>query len=383
MKPVAIVATHPIQYQAPLYQHLTRAGLPIHVFFLSDRGLKEHFDAQFGQVVAWDVPLMDGYSHEFVPNLRSGNAGEHFFDLVNPRVFSRLLSRQYSAVVIHGYRNLSMLMALGGAKLARIPLLYRAETGNAEPGAIKRHVVGPAFRSVVSACLSIGSSNDSFYQSLGVPPDRRFLVPYAVDNERFQQAAMACSKEEARDNLGLPRESVVVLFSGKLGPWKQPDLLLRAFAAAAPRDAHLVFVGDGEMRSELERWSELHLPDRVTFLGFMNQSRIPLAYRSADLLVLPSPRETWGLVVNEAMNFGVPAVVSDGAGCAPDLITRGVTGEIFERGDCASLTEALQPLLGDPHRLEEMGGHALERIRRWGFAEDELGIRAALESVGV
>jgi glycosyltransferase involved in cell wall biosynthesis len=172
------------------------------------------------------------------------------------------------------------------------------------------------------------------------------------------------------------------LSSGKLVPWKQPDLLLRAFASAAPPDAQLVFAGDGEMRHALERWADAHLRGRVTFLGFMNQSEIPVAYRSADLLVLPSSREPWGAVVNEAMNFGIPALVSDQVGCGPDLVTPGQTGDIFAASDQSSLARALRTLLKDTDALTAMGLEARARIGRWGFAEAAAGLADALHALG-
>lgn len=383
MKPIAIVATHPIQYQGPLYRYLSAHGLPIRVFFLSDHGLTERVDVEFGRLVAWDIPLVDGYPHEFLPNLRHVSAAHNFLRLVNPSVVTRLLSKDFSAVLVHGYRNLSMLMAVGAGRLARIPVLYRSETSELARGAVKKYLAGPAFNSVVSACLSIGSRNDAFYDSLGVSSKRRFLVPYCVDNQRFQEAAAALSKAQSRSKLGLKPDGQVVLYAGKLVPWKQPDLLLRAFAIAAPPGAQLVFAGDGEMRAELEQWAHAHAPGQVTFVGFMNQSQITVAYRSADLLVLPSLHEPWGLVVNEVMNFGVPVLVSDQVGCGPDLVAPGDTGDVFPALSLLALVESLKHLLANADRLQIMGAKALTRIQHWGFAEAEFGIRAAVDSLGI
>ena len=135
----------------------------------------------------------------------------------------------------------------------------------------------------------------------------------------------------------------IMLAVGKLVPVKDPVVLVRAFARVAHRiSCHLVFCGDGPLKSEIEDLSNRLAPGRVTVTGFVNQTEIGAWYSSADLLVLPSRSETWGLVVNEAMNFGLPAVVSDQAGCAADLVVQGRTGAVFHAGDVDDLVQKLQ-----------------------------------------
>jgi glycosyltransferase involved in cell wall biosynthesis len=101
----------------------------------------------------------------------------------------------------------------------------------------------------------------------------------------------------------------------------------------------------------------------VTFAGFLNQTEIVGAYVAADCLVLPSDTgETWGLVVNEAMACGIPAIVSDQVGCGPDLVSDGVTGATFPMGDVDALAKRLIDLSGNPSALRAMGGAACERV---------------------
>jgi glycosyltransferase involved in cell wall biosynthesis len=383
MKPVAVVATHPIQYQTPLYRYLTQRGIPIHALFLCKLGSGEGRDAGFGMTVSWDIPLLDGFSYEFVPSVM-GDTPDGFFGLMNPGLLTAIDGRRFSAVMVHGWRSLSMLTAVARAKLGQLPVLYRAESNDrmTQTHGGKRRVLSWGLKRVVAACLPIGSLNDQFYANLGVPPSRRFLMPYAVDNERFQAAAGSISKTQARASFGLNADGTVALFVGKLVPWKQPELLLRAFASSAPRDAQLLIAGTGPMEVELRAQADRTMPGRIVFTGFLNQSEIPRAYRAADLLVVPSEYETWGLAVNEGMNFQLPAIVSSTVGCAPDLVEEGVTGEIFEQGDQAQLASQLRALLGDRERLSRMGVTAKQRIDEWSFRECEAGLRSALEAVG-
>lgn len=376
-KPLAVVSSHPIQYQVPLFRYLAAHGVPVQVLFLDDQGLHRRFDPGFGIEFAWDIELTTGYAHSFLPNHGFGRR-EAFFGLTNPDLVRELSPKRHSAMLVHGWRSASMLLAIVTGRAKGLPILYRADTSEAAD--IKARLAGPFLRYFVSACLPVGSLNLEFYKSIGFPEQRLFMAPHAVDNARFQKAAESLSRSGSRAALNLPSTGLVVLFVGKLVRWKAPDLLLEAFRALGREDSHLVYVGDGTMRRELEVKAG-DLAGRVHFLGFLNQERLPLAYRAADVLVLPSNTEPWGLVVNEAMNFGVPAVVSDRVGCAPDLVRPGITGEVFSAGSCGSLLAALRRLASDPRHLEEQGVAARAQISRWGYAECTAAIRAAIDAV--
>lgn len=384
MKPVRVVTTHPIQYQAPLYRYLAARGVPLQVYFLSNAGADPYFDRDFGRTVQWDVPLTDGYDHTFLRNLRSGGGGG-MSGYVNPGVLSIADRKRTAAVWVHGYRNLSMLGVIVAARARGVPVLYRAETHTlhrtGRPG-IAAGVRGRVFVHAVDATLSIGTANDRFYAELGMRPEARFLVPYAVDNDRMRQAAAELPRSAARAEVGLPRSGRVVLFAGKLVAWKDPQLLLHAFAALARDDPaiHLAFAGTGPLGSGLRELAERVAPGRVRFLGFLNQTELPRAYAAADVLVLPSRNEPWGLVVNEAMNFGCAVVVSDSVGCYPDLVDES-TGAVFRTGDEYGLRAALAEVLASTASLRARREGALERISHWGFAECHRGLLAALEAV--
>lgn len=382
MKPVAVVTTHPIQYQTPLFRYLAEGGIPVHALFLCDQGVAPRHDPGFGRTVAWDIPMLEGFSHEFVPNLRGRAAPERFFGLLNPSLLGRV-DRRFSAVLVHGYRSASLVAAVAAAVARRVPIFYRSES-KLVYGVVdfRQRLLGRALKGTVSACLSIGSLNDMFYDALGIPEARRFLVPYAVDNARFSAEADSLSREEARRTMGLPPDQTVVLFAGKLVPWKQPDVLLEVFGQVAGPGHRLVFAGDGPMRHDLE-WRVGDVPEnQVTFLGFRNQTQMRLAYRSADLLVLPSRHEPWGLVVNEAMNFYLPSLVSDRVGCGPDLVVPGVTGEVFDHNDHGSLARQLKLLMSDRAKLRQMGANARARIAGWGFEQCREGLTSALAATG-
>ena len=170
-----------------------------------------------------------------------------------------------------------------------------------------------------------------------------------------------------------------MLFCAKLQPWKRPFDLLQAFAKSGISEALLVFAGEGPLRGELEARAEtLGVAKRVRFLGFVNQSQLPGIYTAADLMVLPSEYDAFGVVVNEAMLCGCAVAASDRVGAARDLIAEGRTGFVYPCGDVEALAGVLRRAFRDPVRLKEMQQEARARMETWSPREN---IEATLEAV--
>jgi glycosyltransferase involved in cell wall biosynthesis len=240
-----------------------------------------------------------------------------------------------------------------------------------------------AFLSGIDAFLAIGRANRAFYLERGVSGDRIFSTPYFVDNERFRRQAAAVRHERLalRAAWGIDASRTCVLFAGKIEPKKRLFDLLQAVERAAGMrdDISLLVVGTGEQMEEARRVvADRRLP--VTFAGFLNQTEITRAYVAADCLVLPSDYgETWGLVVNEAMNCECPAIVSDRVGCANDLVLHGETGYVFPFGDVAALADVLAELSASPARRAALGAAALRHVERYSVESAVQGTIAAAD----
>ncbi len=390
---LAVVVSHPIQYYAPWFRHLAlEGGIDLRVFYLSSAGFTASRDAGFGRTIAWDVPLLDGYSSEFVPSTARGTGTDRFFDLRNPTLARRVAAWQPDAVLVFGYAYAATLRLLATwARHSRAPLLFRGDShllGRAAGGLrrrLRRAVVAWAL-SRCSAFLATGRANRDFFLAHGAPPERIFHVPHCVDNARFgaEPALTRTAALEWRRSLGIPDDRFLVLFAGKLEPKKRPDLLLAAFQAARLPDATLLFVGHGSLEPSLRAAARAQVD--VVFAPFQNQSAMPRTYAAADIMVLPSEghQETWGLAVNEAMATGVPSIVSDVVGCGPDLISEGETGWSFLAGDRRALCDALQKThahLRDPGRRVRLRADLAARIGRYDYAAATAGLREAMACV--
>ncbi|MEB3350065.1 MAG: glycosyltransferase family 4 protein [Cyanobacteriota bacterium] len=387
---LAVVISHPIQYYAPWFRDLSQQpGLLLHVFYLWNFGITLHRDRGFGQELRWDVPLLEGYDHTFVPNVARDPGTHHVAGLHNPTLVNELLRWRPDAVLLFGYTYFSHLRLLLAPRLWRVPMLMRGDSHRLAPRSGPRAMLPQLLRKLLfrrfAAGLPVGQANDAWMGLSGIPPQRRFVAPHAVDNARFQAAAPEAEAAAClwRRQLGIPSRAPVVLFAGKFETKKRPHDLLAAFAALCHPAAVLVFVGAGPLEASLRARAAQLAPGRVIFEGFQNQSAMPRTYALADLVVLPSygSGETWGLCINEAMNLARPVIVSSHVGCGPDLVIPGETGWIVPAGDVAALSGRLAVALQDPQRLKTMGQKALAHINRFSYRDATEGLMAALQAV--
>lgn len=385
---LAIVTSHPIQYAAPLYAYLSRdTALALTVLYCSDQSLRGELDPGFGQPVVWDIDLLTGYDSIFLGRRALTRRLGGFWSLVCPELGWELRRSRYDAVWIHGQQFAADVLSFVLAKLQGIPVLTRADThlGLARPplrAALRRLLLGAQYRHI-DRFLAVGTRNRQYYQALGVPGERIFDVPFSVDNERFARASTldAAERRAARARLGVHDERPVLLYASKLMRRKHPDDLLRAAARIRERglDLHVVIAGSGEMERELrELAAGLELEAHVCFTGFVNQRALPGLLGACDVFVLPAEDEPWGLIVNEVMSAGLPVILGQGVGCAPDLVEVGVNGDTCAPGEPATLARALEPLVRDPGLRRRMGEASRRRVARFSYEECRRGLRAAL-----
>jgi len=198
-----------------------------------------------------------------------------------------------------------------------------------------------------------------------------------------QIAKMVGAFTQFRPDSVMDPDAIVFAFSGKFIEKKRPMDFVRAIQLARQRSerVHGLMVGDGPLRASCQEFAQNHdIP--VRFTGFLNQSQIASPYAACDALVLPSDGgETWGLVVNEAMACGRPAIVSDKVGCGPDLVIPGQTGAIFPLGDVEALANAMIEVTQDPVRLAWMSANANRKIQDYSVPRAVDGVVQCLAAV--
>jgi glycosyltransferase involved in cell wall biosynthesis len=358
---LAVVDTHPVQYRAPVYRALqAELRLPVTAVYGSDFSVAGYRDSEFGAAFSWDTDLLSGYTSVFLSRATPG-AAIRLDDLSAAGLGRALVTINPRAVLVVGYRPAFHRTAWFEAWRQRRPLLFRGETTDQArvhrpPASWIRSAGLKLAYGRCDACLWIGRHSRAHFDRLGVPADRLFFSPYCVDETTFSpdESVRGPMRQDTRQALGLAEADCLLLYAGKLSDRKGVDLIVpavRAWRTRSPRSVVVGLLGDGALRDDLAREAAQDPAVPVRVVGFQNQRQLSRYYHAADLLVLPSRHaETWGLVVNEALLHGVPCVVSDRVGSAPDLIDDR-TGAVFRAGDVHALASAFEQaarLVGQP-----------------------------------
>jgi len=386
---LAAVTSHPVQYQAPLFRQLAdHEAVALTVFYGDDRSVAGEIDPEFGVRVQWDRPLLEGYRYVFLTRRQSA-AGAIRRLAADAGIILHLWRGRYDAVLIHSYATRLSMMAYLGALASGTPVLLRTESERLRP----RHRVIEALKAVLlrpllaltAGVLVIGKANRAFYDHYGVARERQFFTPYSVDSDFFasQRGLVEASSGERRRRLGWTADVTVIGFSGKLYPLKRVEDLVDAVATLQQEGlpAGLLVVGDGPSRVALEQRARSQQLKWTVFAGFRNQSELPDWYSCMDALVLPSRSETWGLVLNEAMLFGLPVLASSRVGSVADLIEPGRNGYVFDVGDVEALTGALRGLIASPTARRAFGERSESIVRRYSYDACVRGILEGLDYV--
>jgi len=375
---VALVASHVIQYQAPLFRLLAaQPDVDLTVLYCARTGAEAFHDADMQTEVRWDLDLLSGYRHVF---LRNFGFGDGYTRLINPGIGPKILFGKFDAVLFFaGWGTITSLLGIAACRASNTPFFLFGDSSFPPPRQFARDAFLRTLFGLAHGFMVSGALNADYYRHYGADPRRFFSVPFAIDNERFARAASG-HREAMRVQLGVSEELLLIVFSAKLVARKDPMTLLRAVDAMRHRDrASVLFLGHGELRDDVERFArERGLS--VHFAGFVNQTDLPKHYAAGDVLVLPSTYEPRGLVVNEAMACGLPVIVSDRVGAIGDVVQPDDNAFVFPAGDFRTLASQLDRLAEEPELRARMAQRSREIIATWDFKHAVRGVREALRS---
>ena len=364
---LVIFATHPIQYQVPIWKELAkRLNVEFEVWYLTSHGVEPTYDIQFAKTIKWDIDLLDGYPYRF-SQINCPKRLTNFWSAKLPKDFkSRLKNKEITHILLLGWNVVGFIEAIFIAFRCRKKIWLRAESNDLKVNSFFKkqfkNLFLKLFFSKIEKFLTIGKANKRLYKNFGITDDKIYSTPYSIENQRFaiQANKSLNSRTKFRKFWNIDSKSFCILFVGKFMNKKNPIDIIKAVNILKKTDLekeyHILYVGTGELENQLKKASKVvfdgnnkvvsqnyndNLP-LASFTGFVNQSQISNAYIAADLLVLPSnTHETWGLVVNEAMASGLPCVVSESCGSSEDLVS--VINKMFTypEGNIDSLVESI------------------------------------------
>ena len=374
---IGFLVSHPIQYFTPIFRELAKQ-CDLTVFYAHRQTAEQQARSGFGVAFDWDVDLLAGYHSRFLHNVARVPSTDRFFGCDTPEIATEIAGGGFDGFVVPGWALRSYWQAVRACRHAGVPVFVRGDSQLAGPrGSALRLAKAVAFRGVLrqfDGFLYVGQRSRDYLLHYGAACERLFFSPHCVDNDAFRAAVRRPAE---------PDRIKRILFVGKLIERKRPLDVLRAAALLAGRGdtIEVAFAGSGELQDALTN-AAAAAGLRAHFHGFVNQSELPAIYAAADVMVLPSDgRETWGLVVNEAMACGVPAVVSDAVGCGPDLVEPGLTGAVFPLGDVAALANGIKTVLAfDRGRTQKALAERVETYSPLRAAQGIAGAASALKS---
>jgi glycosyltransferase involved in cell wall biosynthesis len=378
-KRVVFLLSHPIQYFSPLFVEIAKQpDLNLLVLYCTDENIKGHMDQGFGVNVKWDIPLLDGYNYKFLKN-NSWKPGlfKGFFGLINFNVIKVLFKERNSLVIIQGWRYVTNVLAIVFGSLIGCKVCVRGDNPvklerlkSNKLLLIKKIILGSFLFKFIDYFLYVGKQNKEYYKFYGVPERKLIFTPHAVNNEMFRKEynRLKDIKIKTKVELGLPIDKSIILFAGKLISIKRPMDLLEAYKFLTNNNCALVFVGDGELKNEMNNFISNNNLGNVFITGFINQKAISKYYSIADIFVLPSQSETWGLVINEAMNFALPILASDTVGAVDDLVVDGYNGYKFKCGNINDLSNTINSIINSG-TYPELKENSLKIINAYSYKQ--------------
>jgi len=375
---LATIVSHPIQYFAPWHREMAKVpSIDSKVFFCCDWGITDYVDPGFNMKMAWDIPLLEGYAHEFLPIARRPQRMS-FWEMDNPAVNAALDRFQPDVVTVYGYAyRTNWRVAFWTHRNRRPLLMYSDSNARLSPAWWKRGIKDifvRRFYRYIDGALFIGENNRLYHARYEIPPDRLFPGVYPIERRRLIQAVpdRGATRAALRRALGIPQDAFVVLFCGKYIERKRPmDVIVAAHSLARKGlPVWALLVGEGEERRSLEAFCEREQVKNAVFTGFVNQSAIPAYYATSDVIAVTSSFEAYGLVASEAAVFGLPIVVSDRVGCigARDTAQPGRNAIVFSCGDTQRLCDAIELLCNDRDLYTTMSSNST----RISESQDEL-----------
>lgn len=386
---LVVITSHPIPCQVPIWRALARCpDIKLKVLYASLDGARPFHNSAFGRKVDWGVEMLDGYDWMLVEN-RPLSWINWRLAIRCPDIGHVLDNERPDAVLLVGKELWYYQQALGAAVSRGIPVIYRSVTPppctNSFIGHLKTHLRKRMY-SKMSGILCVGKSQYDFYANHGIPESRMYWSPYCVDNAFFQTERMKWSAQRSRirREFGFEDPDKVIAFVAKFTRIKRPMDIIQAYEMLPDRGSFgLLMAGTGELLEKCREYVASQHLNKVCFTEFKNQYEIGAVYAAADCFVLPSQSETWGLVVNEAMIFGLPMIISNTVTCSSDLVQDNQNGFTYPMGDVPALSARIHQVFADEHLRRQMALNSEKLIADYSVEISVKGILDCLRDIAL
>lgn len=393
---IAMLAPTPFYYQIPLFVKLANSPkFNLKVYYCSDesvhgKDVKRMYksDDKFSEKDA----LLKGYDYAFLKNYSPSPSFLKWpLGLINLSVWTEIKINKYDLVILQAWNNITWILAILACLKFKTPFVFMTDANVLQENGkmsikkkIKNYLLGEYIFKKADGFLTIGSANEDFYKIYGGAKEKMIEMRYHYGYENFIKNAerLRDIRNADRTKLSINDKDFVLLFVGRLAEDKNILMLLDAYKSVNFKNKKLFLVGDGPMRKEIEKYIEDNKIDGVNILGFQSRENILKFYNIADALVLPSIIEPWGMVISEALCFGLPVIVSDKVGAGVDLVKNNENGFIFKSDNVLQLTTSIEKMIAmNAEEKTLFRKKSLENIKKWIDIDPEKQIKKIMEEI--
>lgn len=346
---ILFITNLPSPYRVDFFNEL---GKKIHLTVCYERESSSERDAK------WINKSKRTYKELFVSTKNIGVDRSIGFGIVKE------LKNKYDFVIISGWSSPSVILAILYCQIHNIPYIMEDDGGLINPNGEKHKLIKKLLLRKLFAYFTTTSENISVITSLGVEQNRVYKYPFSsVMNSDISEGISKKQKvDEIRKSLGI-NENKIILAVGQFIDRKGFDVLLKAFANMND-DCGLYFVGGKPTKQYLDI---VHLNNiqNVHFIGFTEKEKLKLYYAAADLFVLPTREDIWGLVINEAMAAGLPVITTNRCGAGLELIKNNQNGYLVQVDDVDDLSNKMHVILNNKDLKNKMENNATEVIKNY------------------
>jgi len=403
-KTILVITDKVMPYRSAFYRQLSKLKeFNTKVLYQDGWGYDNAYDQTLNVNLSWDGPILEGFEHEFIKGksvfktrytgadrVKSENVPiigniiyyiRVFIGVCSLQFINRLRTDTSDIYILEGCTSLNYIISILIIKLRGKKLVIRGESylHGRKPFYIK--VVKSIFLRVILPCFDLicysCEENKAYYSYYGVKERKLVYVPSSVDHEYFAAARGAIKRNGNALRKKINTEGKIVFLAiGRFVKRKRWDDYLKALAGIEASNIISIFVGDGPLKATMKKIIENHNIENVYFEGFKNQSEISNYYDIADVLILPSDYDPTPKVLNEALEFGLPVLLSDTIGTAKELCVN--NGYVFEKGNIEDLRAKIQLIISDNEKLREFSNNSLKLASEWSLQKGANNIFCAL-----
>lgn len=337
LKRIGIVIGHPTQFEGPLFQYIAKDNkIDLKVIYYNSERMNNVYDPELKMDLDWGIDLLTGYEYYIVPKKNK------FVWLKN-----KFKNDEYDLLIINGYNQLVLFYSIVLGKIFSKSISLRLDTVEfTHKGHFKifaKKILYKIFNKIFKHFFAIGSLTKKFLNGVGIADSKISIFSYAIDNDYFKYNSKLTPSEEKslKDKLKITENAKVIISVAKFSEREAPWDLVKAFSLIKDMNLHLLLVGDGPIRNDLEEYVNNNFINNVTFAGYVKYPELPKFYGISDLFVHTSNNEPWGVSVQEAMAAGLPVITSEFVGSSSDLIDEDKNGFTYNAGDTQELKEKL------------------------------------------